>query len=61
MEQKSEIENLIYSETEKRLAAMEKPDYVFPKRIGRADVAGIALLFAASLFLIILCMTGVIS
>lgn len=60
MEQKSEIEALIYNETEKRLAVMEKPDYVYPERIGRGDIAGIIIAFALSLFLILLCMTGVI-
>jgi hypothetical protein len=60
MEQKSEIETLIYTETEKRLAVMEKPDYVYPDRIGKNDIAGMIILFSLSLFLILLCMTGVI-
>ena len=58
--QKSEIEKVIYEETEKRLGEMGAPGYTFPERITRGDVTGIAVLFAASLLLIILCMTGVI-
>jgi hypothetical protein len=61
MEQKSEIESLIYEETEKRLAVMEKPGYTFPKRITRGDVIGIVFSISASLVLILLCMTEVIS
>jgi len=56
----SEIEDLIYTETEKRLDEMSGEDYRFPKRIGAADVTAIVTLLAASLILIILCMTGVI-
>ena len=54
----SDIEELIYTETEKRLNEMESKYYVFPKRISAADVTGIAVMIAISLILIILCMTG---
>lgn len=54
------LDELIDSETEKRLNEMEQPGYEFPARIGRADVAAIIGLVAVSLILIVLCMTGVI-
>ncbi len=54
------IEELINSETEKRLKEMEQPGYEFPKKIGKADIAVMAAGFVVSLLLIILCMTGVI-
>lgn len=54
------IEQLIYEETEQRLKEMQAPDYQFPERIGKADVAAIVAAAALSLSMIILCMTGVI-
>jgi len=54
------IEELITEETSKRLKEMEAPDYEFPPKISRADIAAIAASIAASLVLIILCMTEVI-
>ncbi|POO87383.1 hypothetical protein C1H57_25450 [Clostridium sp. 2-1] len=54
------IEELIYNETKKRLAIMEKPDYEFPKGITKADVIAITAGIVLCLLLIALCMTGVI-
>lgn len=54
------IEELIYAETEKRLDAMEKSRYEFPKRITRTDWILIGGSIVVSLMLIILCMIGVI-
>jgi hypothetical protein len=56
----SDIEELIYTETEKRLDEMSDSSYRFPERLGAADKAGIVILILVSLILIILCMTGVI-
>lgn len=55
------IEKLIYEETEKRLQAMEQPDYKFPETINTADIIGIVVGIAGSITLIVLCMMGVIS
>lgn len=55
------IEQMIYDETEKRLNIMESKEYVFPGKIGKADVIAIIASVAVSLGLIILCMTGVIA
>ena len=55
------IEELIYNETEKRLKIMQKPDYEFPKRMGKGDIIGIASAVSISIVLIILCMVGVIA
>jgi len=60
MSKDDSIEQMIYDETEKRLAEMEKPDYEFPKRIGVGDVIGIVASISISIVLIILCMVGVI-
>lgn len=54
------MEEIIYNETEKRLSIMEKPDYEFPKSVGKADYIGIMAGIGVSLILIILCVTGVI-
>lgn len=54
------IEELIYNETKNRLAIMEKPDYEFPKSITKVDVIAIVAGIVISLFLIALCMMGVI-
>lgn len=54
------IEKMIYEETEKRLHIMEQPEYVFPKQVSKADIAGIVAMVGVSLVLIVLCMTGVI-
>lgn len=55
------IEQLIYDETDRRLAQMEQPDYEFPAKAGKADYVVMAAAVLISLILIILCMTGVIS
>ena len=60
MDNEISIEQMIYDETEKRLAEMQKPDYVFPKKITKADIIGIICSVAVSLVLIVLCMAGVI-
>lgn len=60
MDNEVSIEQMIYDETEKRLAEMQKPDYVFPKKITKADIIGIAISVAVSVVLIVLCMVGVI-
>ena len=60
MDNEKSIEQMIYDETEKRLAVMKSPDYVFPKKITKADVIGIAISVGVSMVLIILCMVGVI-
>ena len=54
------IEELIYSETQERLATMESSDYVFPAKIGKGDVIGIVGGIVVSALLIVLCMLGVI-
>lgn len=54
------LERLIMEETAKRLQEMSQPDYSFPKRITRLDVLAMVGLVAVSLFLIILCVVGVI-
>jgi len=60
MKKNSEIEELIYEETEKRLEEMQDPAYEYPKRITKGDVIGIISLIVVSLTLIISCMMGVI-
>lgn len=55
------IEELIYTETEKRLEIMENPDYEFPEQINKKDWAWIWGIVGISAVLIVLCMTGVIS
>ena len=54
------IEELIYNETEHRLAIMEKSDYEFPKKITKVDVIAIIASIVICLLLIVLCMMGVI-
>ena len=54
------IEELIYEETDQRLKEMAAPDYPFPKKADRNDAIAIIVGIGVSLFLIILCMTGVI-
>jgi len=56
-----DIEKMIYDETEKRLAEMESPEYVFPARAGVGTYVGVAVCVAASIVLIVLCMMGVLS
>ena len=53
-------EELIYSETDKRLQEMAAPDYRFPEKIDRRDVIGICAAVGVSLGLIVLSMVGVI-
>lgn len=60
MDNEVSIEQMIYDETEKRLAVMESPDYVFPKKITKADIIGIVSSVVVSIVLIVLCMIGVI-
>jgi len=55
------ISELIDRETEKRLQIMQQPDYQFPARIGKGDVAAIAAAIVVCLTLIVCCMTGVIA
>jgi hypothetical protein len=54
------IEELIYEETDQRLKEMAAPDYPWPKKADKKDVIAIVTGICVSLFLIILCMTGVI-
>lgn len=54
------LEELIMSETTKRLEEMEQRGYEFPKRITGADVAVMIACFSVSILLIVLCMVGVI-
>ena len=54
------IEELIYEETDQRLKKMAAPDYPWPKKADKKDVIAIVTGICVSLFLIILCMTGVI-
>jgi hypothetical protein len=54
------IEELIYSETERRLEKMAKKSYQFPETIGKADVATIVFGIMICTVLIGLCMMGVI-
>lgn len=60
MEKEQSIEELIYSETEKRLGEMQSPGYQFPAKIGRGDVVAMAVGFGVSVVLIALCMLEVI-
>lgn len=60
MDNEVSIEQMIYDETEKRLAVMSAPDYEFPKKITKADIIGISVSVAVSFVLIVLCMVGVI-
>ncbi len=55
------LEELIYSETEKRLEEMERPGYEFPERIGKTDVWIIIGSVLICSVLIALCMMGVIN
>lgn len=58
--EKSSIEEILYSETEKRLALMEQADYEFPKTITQTDWAVILSSVALCVILIVCCMMGVI-
>lgn len=60
MSEKVDLQGLISEETEKRLAKMQSPDYVFPKKMGKPDYVGIIIGCAVSAILIVLCMCGVI-
>ncbi len=55
------IEELIYEETDQRLKEMAASNYTFPKKADKNDVAAILVGIGISLFLIILCMMGVIA
>lgn len=54
------IEELIYEETDQRLKEMSAPDYQWPRKADKTDVIAIVASCAICLFLIVLCMTGVI-
>ena len=54
------IEELIYEETEQRLREMSASDYQFPQKANKLDAIGIIAAAAVCLYLIVLCMTGVI-
>ena len=54
------IEKIIYEETEKRLDIMSKEDYEFPKKITKIDWLLISGIVIISIFLVILCLIGVI-
>ncbi|MGB9792361.1 MAG: hypothetical protein ACPLTR_07275 [Thermacetogeniaceae bacterium] len=54
------LEELIYRETERRLNLMQQDSYEFPSRIGKGDVYAIVISVIVCLFLIVLCMAGVI-
>ena len=56
----NDIGKLIYDETEKRLAEMEKPEYEFPKQLKTIDWVMITGICVVSFVLIAMCMTGVI-
>lgn len=58
--EKIDIGTLIYDETEKRLATMEKADYVFPEKAGKKDAVAIVAAILICGALIVGCMTGVI-
>ena len=55
-----DIGKLIDEETDRRLQAMERPDYEFPPRASRCDWVAIVALIVISSALILACMTGVI-
>ena len=55
------IEEVIYEETEKRIAEMQSPEYVFPKRLARRDIIAILTSMGISGLLLLLCMVGVIA
>lgn len=55
------IEEVIYSETEKRLKVMESPDYDFPRKITGLDWGAIIISIVVCTVLIALCMLGVIN
>ena len=55
-----DIGKLIDEETDRRLRAMEQPDYEFPPRATRWDWIAIVTLIAVSAGLILACMMGVI-
>ncbi len=40
---KTDIEKMIEEETKNRLSIMERPDYIFPPKIGRGDWIAMAL------------------
>lgn len=58
--EKQSIGEIIYDETKKRLDRMEQDDYEFPKPIGKVDWVVIIGAIIICLFLIIMCMLGVI-
>lgn len=60
MSEKVDIQKVITDETEKRLAKMQSPDYVFPTKMGKLDFTLVIASCVISLVLIVLCMCGVI-
>lgn len=54
------LEEMLYTETKKRLEEMQKPDYVFPEKMGKGDFVAIGAMACVSLVLVVLCLVGVI-
>ena len=55
------IDELISEETEQRLKEISSPNYTFPPKVNYADYIGMITAIIGCLFLILLCMTGVIT
>lgn len=55
------IEEVIYEETEKRLAEMQSPDYEFPAEMDHRDLIAILTSMGVCALLMALCMAGVIA
>lgn len=55
------IEEVIYEETEKRLAEMQSPSYEFPAELDRHDFIAILSSMGVCALLMALCMVGVIA
>ena len=59
-QEKVDIGQLIYDETEKRLNIMQQDDYIWPKKAGKWNWIVMIALMVVCITLIVLCMTGVI-
>ena len=57
---KDNIEELIYEETNKRLAIMSSKEYNYPPKVTNIDFIIIISLLVVSVIFIVMCMTGVI-
>lgn len=55
---KQSIQEMIYQETERRLAIMADSHYEFPSRIGKWDITAIVISIITCIVLILLCMMG---